>query len=824
MRPTIRRRILALSFSLLTAFGCASNASLKAFGQDPPWKSVTARYARSRNFDLIHSLIRVRFDEATKTVFGEVTHTLKPMSDDLSSITLDAVKLNVTNVVLKSGKALKFHTSLDHLDIDLDRGYKTGEQIEIVITYSTVSPQKGMYFIRPDPAYPNRPAQIWSQGESEETRHWQPTYDEPNDKATTEIYITTLSKYTAIANGALIDTKDNGDGTRTWHWREDKPHSTYLTSIAIGDYAEVKQESQPLNVRYYIYPSKQTEGDMLFKKTPQIIDYFSKQIGYQYPYEKYSQIVAADFAGSMENISATTHTDQLLHDKRTHQDITYEDYVSHELAHQWWGDLLTCRDWSDIWLNEGFATYFEKVWTEHDLGPDDGAYWKIDYQDQYLKEESQYKRPIVYHYYTSPDDMFDRTTYAKGGLVLNMLRFVLGDAQFWKALNYYAHKFEYQNVDTHEFQIAIQESTGQNLQWFFDEWLYHAGHPDFEVTEDWDSAAKSLKLTVKQTQKVDDVTPLFTMPIDIEIVTESGRKTNRVTVDKQNQDFYFPMDSRPLMVVFDKGDRLLKTLKFNKSKEELIYQLKNDTDINGRGFAAQGLAEFGSDEAVIKALKDALLADKYWYPSSEAAEALGNLKSQAALAVLVDGYKSPNSKVRRAVVTALGNYSIPQVVDLLQKAINSDSSYYTQAAAITSVAKIGGDRAFDIVSSGLKLDSFREIVRQASLTGLATLKDPQAIPVLTEYLKYGQPKVLRITAVRGLVELGSGNEKVGATLIPFLADDQDTMRAAVAGALADLGVEAALEPLTTMSEHDPSDDVKAAAKAALAKLTAKLKD
>jgi len=417
------------------------------------------------------------------------------------------------------------------LRIELDRPYQPAEAVTLVIDYHTNGPQTklaglvgaALRFIKPMAEDPTKPKQIWSQGETEYNHYWFPCYDHPNDFFTSEITATVEKPLSVISNGKLLETKDNKDGTRTFHWKIDQPHASYLTSIVVGEYVPIASEYQGIPIITNVYPQEVKEGKVTTARLTEMVKFFSEKTGLRYPYAKYAQTTARDFGGGMENISATTQTDNMIHDARTELDSNTDGLQSHELAHQWFGDYLTCRDWSDIWLNESFATYFQAMWDEHKLGSDDFLYSDVKAnQDAYFATWKQgNRRPIVTKNYANPDSVFDTYAYPRGGAVLHMLRQTLGEDNWWKAINYYLNKYANQPVETEQFRIAIEESTGQAMDWFFDEWLYKMGHPIFRVTQDYDPATKILKLSVEQLQTIDTTSQfpqvaLFQTPVNID--------------------------------------------------------------------------------------------------------------------------------------------------------------------------------------------------------------------------------------------------------------------------------------------------------------------
>ena len=508
--------------------------------------------------------------------------------------------MTVAGVKLASGVSLKFDydATKQKLGVMLDHSYQPADEITLVISYHTNKPTagqailggNGLTFIRPRPDDPSRPKQVWTQGESETNHEWFFCFDHPNDFVTSEAIVTVEKPLSVVSNGKLISVKENPDGSRTFDWKIDEPHATYLSSVIVGEFTPVTGEYQGVPIMTYVYPKEIEEGKVTAARLPEMVKFFSEKTGLKYPYAKYAQTTVRDFGGGMENISATTQTDNMIHDARTELDSDSDGLQSHELAHQWFGDYLTCRNWSDIWLNESFATYFQAMWDEHRLGRDAFLYLDVKgNQDQYYQAWArQQGRPIVTKNYANPDAVFDTYAYPRGGAVLHMLRTILGEDNWWRSINHYLTKYAHQPVETEQFRIAIEETTGRPMDWFFDEWLYKMGHPVFNVTQDYDAAKKTLTLKVRQEQKPDPDSQypqvgFFQTPVDVEIASASGTRIEHVQIDpKEEQLFKFAADSEPLLVNFDYGDTLIKELNFNKSNGQLFYQLTNDQDVLGR--------------------------------------------------------------------------------------------------------------------------------------------------------------------------------------------------------------------------------------------------
>ncbi len=743
---------------------------------------------------------------------------MRPFLDGLREVELDAAGLAVREI--SNGKhKLAFETYPEKLIINLDRAYQSDESLTLKIAYDA-RPKKGMFFIEPDEGYPNRPRQVWTQGQPDDSAHWFPCFNAPGDKYSSELRVTVNNKYTALSNGRLIEVnEDRKRSCKTFHWRQDEPHASYLFSLIIGEFEEAHAKADALDLIYYIYKGHKDKVERIFGRTPQMVNLFCQRFGHAYPFAKYSQAIVSEFTfGGMENTSATTLTDWVLDwalaKESAARDINYDDLIAHELAHQWWGNLATCKSWQHNWLNEGFATYSEILWQEHALGKDEADFFRLQDYNQYLRQDlGESRRPVVDDRYAYPIELFDRHAYEKGALIVHMLRHMLGDEAFFKATKHYLHKHAFKNVETHDLRIAFEEATGQPLDRFFQQWLYRAGYPEFAVSAHWDRAQKLLRLNVRQQQQVDGETPLFHVPVDIEITTANEKRLTRIMVERAEADYYFPLDSKPLMVIFDKGDHILKTLRFDKSKEEHLYQLKHDSEALGRARAARELASYDDDQ-IVDALAAALLTDPFWGVSVAAASALGEIKSARARAALAQGYQqSKVARVRRAAIWGLGNCSPDdELIDLLRNVVERDDSDFVVAAALQAIANTKSERAFDLLIEALNRDSYREAIRSSAFIGLVNLKDKRAIPHALAFTEYGRPAQARDAAIRALGELGKGDDKVYDRILELLKDPSWRTRVNAIKALGKLNDKRAIARLKEIEQTEYLDHIKSAAR------------
>ncbi len=756
-------------------------------------------YARSRDYDLQHSRIALRFQLSEREVIGDVTHTLSVLRDALTKLSFDSVGLKIETVSV-NGKPAKFETTDSQLRVQLERAARAGEKFEVAIHYSG-RPKKGLYFILPDKNYPGRPKQIWTQGESEDTRYYIPIYDYPNDRLTTEMMATVPRDWITVSNGKLVSVTDAPHGQRTWHWSESVLSSTYLITLVAGEFDEVKDTWRGIPVTYY---APRGRGDRLrpnFGRTPQMLEYFSKRLSVKYPWEKYAQSMVDDFvAGGMENSSATTNTSSSLTNVRLVPEyLMGPDLLnSHELAHQWFGDLITCKDWGHVWLNESFATYMEMAWTEERYGKEQADYERWENAREWFGEEQLFGQPIVRHNFTDSSE-FNANIYAKGGWVLYMLRRELGDDAFYRGLNHYLEKYRGQNVVTADFAKAMEEATATNIDRFLDQWVYGAGAPRFDLRYSYDETKRQLRLEAKQTQKVEGHVGIFHVPVDVEITTAQGKKSFPIVVSKDSETFALAVHGPPLMVLFDKGTRLLKTAEFHKDKKEWLYQLKNAATVPDRADAALALGKIKNDEEVVAALGEAALKDPFWGVRAEAARALGQIGGPGAAKQVLAALANEEPWLRAVAVGQLGNFKgDAAIAEKLEAIARSDKSYRARAAAAQAIGKSKPPNAFSLLQEAARSESPDDIVRNAALRALGPLGDERAVPLLLEASAPGKPIPARQAAISSLGRIQKNNQEITRRMTEYLNELYFPIRLSIVFALGERGDKDAVPALEAL--------------------------
>ena len=543
---------------------------INSFAQFVCAQPTRQSFNRVRTFDAQHYLIRTSFDRKNKTIFGETIVSLKPLRNGFKTIELDAANLDFEFVRLEPKDAvLKFETRGDKILIQLDKNYSPKDLIKIRLKYSA-KPKKGVYFVNSqrEGATLLHDAQIWTQGEAEESRYWFPSYDFPDDKATTEQFLTVERDETAISNGELLETLQNDDGTQTFHFKMAVPHSTYLTSFIIGKYVKSTDSYKNIPLAVYLYPGKEYLYRQAFSNTKEMLRIYEELTGIAYPFNKYDQTIVGEFPlGGMENITATTLSDRdiFLSDRNR---LVVEDIISHEISHSWFGNLVTCRNWAELWLNEGFATFMEAAFREKMYGRDDYLRKIREDRDVYFAEESQMSRKHgLFNQLARPDNsIFDAVNYQKGSAVVHTLRETVGDDVFWRAINVYLNRHKFANVETTDLQKVFEEVSKKDLDWFFSQWVYGTGYPRLDIKYTFDAAAKRMNLIVSQTQKAEDNTPAaFILPLDIEIGTPNGTVNEKLSITKREETFSIILPDAPMRIAFDKDLKIpLKSLKLQK--------------------------------------------------------------------------------------------------------------------------------------------------------------------------------------------------------------------------------------------------------------------
>lgn len=703
--------------------------------------------------DCLHIKLELNVDLAKKFVKARATLDVVARQG-VSNIRLDAVDFDVAALTLgvgdKAAKPARFVNDGKSLVITCEPALKPGETARIAIDYSLDRPESGLHFFAPSEAEPEAPLSMWSQGEALENRHWVPCFDEPSERQTTEMIVTAAAGNEVVSNGKLLKrSEDKAGGTVTFHWSQDKPHPAYLMTLVVGPMAMVEETWRNKPVRFYCQPKYKEWLAGSFARTRDMLGFFSEKIGVEYPWDQYAQVSCYGFGGGMENTSATTLGERALYDERSLLDGDPDGLIAHEMAHQWWGDLLTCRDWAHLWLNEGFASYFDCLWTERQYGGDEFAYEM--YRNAQSAVRGGKEKPIVDRRYGNPDTQFDARAYPKGAWVLHMLRRRVGDEAYWKSLNLYATRHANQSVETSDLRRAFEDTTGLGLERFFHDWTERPGHPVLDVRTEWNADEKRVVVRVRQTQKEE----AFAFPLALEFRVPGGSPVIiRRTISEKDERIEATLSAAPGMVRIDPENALLCELSETKGRDLWMAQLTDDPNPVGRIRAARhfGDSKNARDAALLAA---AMRKEKFWGVQREIAEALGGIGGDTARDAMIEGAKHAHPKTRRACVDQLAAFRGDEkaIAAVRPLVVKGDPSYLVEAAAFEAFGQLQPKDGLAIITPLIERRSRFDVLSSAALSGIGHLRNPAAIDLLIGWTKRGKPTQCRAAAVEALGEI-----------------------------------------------------------------------
>jgi aminopeptidase N len=733
---------MRLALALLTAFSLASADSFDCRHCEKhllpqPTKLVAGRkYARDRRIDILHLKLDVTPDFAKRTVAGTTTMRFKPIALPLARLELDAVDLTITEVKADGAKVAEHEVTNEKLIITFASAVAPEAEVTLTIRHSA-QPEHGLYFRTPEMGYKQGDTQVWSQGEAELHRFWFPSYDYPNERFTSEVICHVPKGMNAVSNGTLQSEKSGKDGLITFHWLQDKPHVNYLIALAAGHFHKLEDKAGNLPLALLVPPSHQQQATNAFADTRKIIEFYQKEIGVPFAWDKYWQVYCLDFiAGGMENTSCTFEAAGMLFNSDTEELRTLHQLDAHETAHQWFGDLVTCRDWSHLWLNEGFASYYTILYEEQKLGKDamNHALW-LEAQDVFAANDM---RPTVWRDYSDPMQQFDTRVYPKGAWILHMLRSQLGADLYRKCVKTYLERHRSGIVSTDDLQDVIEEVSGLSFDQFFDQWLHHGGVPEFKVDYAWDSAAKLAKITVRQTQKLSEQVRLFRVPLPVSFHTAGQKEPLRFTMDvrQEVEDFHFTLPAQPELVRIDPDYTVLAKITFTPPGPMLDKQLASD--MIGRLLAVRNL-----NRAHIVKLGQILREDPFHAVRAEAAKVLAKLGEPEARAELIkSSTNQKHARVRREVVRALASLHTPESRETLWKMAQTEKNPDILATIIESWGARPGEPAVsDALKKHLAGSSYQSALELAAIKALRAQDDETAAPLVLARLQ--QPHDLR---------------------------------------------------------------------------------
>ena len=702
-----RNLILLVSFPMTFSVK-AQDSTLDSI--DPALKIYRASFPHIN--DLVHTKLNVRFDYTKSYMYGKAWITVHPHFYPTDSLSLDAKGMDIKTVSMNKENQqipLKYNYDGSTLRIHLDKTYRYIENYTIYIDYTSrpnevkaqgsaaITDAKGLYFINPLGTEKDKPTQIWTQGETESNSVWFPTIDKPDQKCTEEISMTVPAKYVTLSNGKLVSQVKNTDGTRTDNWKMDLPHSPYLFFMGVGDYAIVHDKYKGKEVNYYVEKEYASVAKRIFGLTPEMMAFYARILGFEYPWVKYSQMTARDYvSGAMENTTSTLHTDALQQDARQLTDGNkYEDYICHELFHQWFGDLVTTESWSNLTLNESFANFSETLWAEYKHGKDAGDATNFHDIEKYLADPKNPSKNLVRFYYRDREDMFDMVTYSKGGRILNMLRNYIGDSAFFKALNLYLVNFKFKNAEAHNLRMAFEQVTGQDLNWYWNQWYFGSGHPVFDISYSYDDAKKMAKVVIRQVQGTGKI---FRIPMAIDVYEGGSKTRHKIWLENESDSFYFNYNKRPDLINVD-GDKIILCQKEDhKTLDNFIYQYKHARLYLDRREAIDYCSEH-QDEPAARALLTLALKDPYFELRSLTMNALDLDKPEIKTAVepvLLDLAKNdPDRTVQGNAIGILGTFKKEEYKDLFLKK-TTDSSYTVAGNALYALSAVDEPQAYQL--------------------------------------------------------------------------------------------------------------------------------
>lgn len=793
-----------LAAALLTVEAAADSSDCRICDKHllpQPQQLVPGRkYARDRRADILHVKLDVTPDFAKRTVSGTATLRFKPIALPLEKLELDAVDLNIDTITAEGAQIAEHQVTGDKLIVTFAKAVAPDAEVTMSVTYSA-KPEHGLYFRTPEMGYKAGDTQVWSQGEAEEHRFWFPSYDYPNERFTSEVICHVPKGMQAVSNGRLQSEKPGKDGLVTFHWLQDKPHVNYLIALAAGHFHRLEDKAGGLPLALLVPPSHKAQAANAFTDTGKIIEFYQKETGVPFAWDKYYQVYCLDFiAGGMENTSCTFEAADMLFNSDTEELRSLHELDAHETAHQWFGDLVTCRDWSHLWLNEGFATYYTILYEEQKRGTDAMKY--ALWQEAQQVFQANDTRPIVWRDYGDPMQQFDSRAYPKGAWVLHMLRSQLGADLYRRCIRTYLERHRNGIVRTEDLQDVIEEVSGLSFDQFFDQWLFHGGVPELKIDYAWDPGTKQAKITVRQTQKLSEQVRLFRVPLPVGFALPGQKEMLRFKADvsKEAEDFYFPLPAQPELVRIDPDYTVLAKVSFTPPGPMLDKQLQ--ADVIGRLLAVGMLGDRHIDK-----LGKVLREDAFHAVRSEAARALAKIAEPDARAALMAGSSGQkDARVRRAVVQGLAMLNTAESQKTLWDMAQSEKNPDILAVIIDSWGARPGDaEVAKALRAQLSGTSFNHALQMAAIRALRAQDNETALGEILARVQSlndlrGRDAGTAFDAIAFLARRPTNEQRnaVREFLSSKLTDPRSSWRAASAralGTLRDPRALAVLEPM-----------------------------
>jgi aminopeptidase N len=785
---------------------------------------VEPKYAPDRMVDVLHVAIDITPDFKARTIRGVTSIRFAPIARKLEEFSLDAIDLRVSSV--SANTAISGYSVTDEkITITFGQPIPPGQETTVVITYEA-EPKKGLYFRTPELGYSEQDMHLFSQGEAHEAPHWFPSYDYPNERSTSEVTCRVPKDMTVLSNGSLISEKtDPNSGLKTVTWFQSKPHVNYLIALAAGRFGKIESQHSGVPLAFYTPASLIGLAKNSFEGTADMIAFYEGEIGIPYPWNKYYQVVVKDFvAGGMENTTLTILTDNTLFTDETENIRSSQGLVAHELVHQWFGDYVTCKDWSHLWLNEGFAVYYEKLYDGHRNGRDSMLCGLYQTAQGILRDRPEDK-PIVWRGYRDAWDQFDYRAYSKGGWVLRMLSAELGEEIFRKCIRTYMERNALSCVETTNLSSVVEELSGRSFDQFFDQWVHHAGFPKLAVSYKWFGTDKLAKVSIKQTQKIGDEVMLFHLHTKLRFLVNGKPVDKDITIDQKQHDFYFPLEKEPKIVRFDPEYGLLAQVTFDEPADMLYAQLADQNDVVGRLVAVEALKE-KKDKKTVSQLKACLNGDSFWGVRRAASRALRDIHTDEAFDALCASMEQKDARIRLQVVQDIGGFYRPESLETMERILEREKNPEILAAAIESLGRYHTAEGYALIIRYLKSPSYRNCLASAAVGAIRMLDEPHFIKPLCRELKAESGDWPRGRFSQALDTLGyiARNEEektdVRELLVGHVNHPDRNIRAGAIRALGTLGDPKAIGIIQTFApaRDVPRDNVERAAKDALAKL------
>ncbi len=793
---------------------CAYHSA--AFAAAAPDSPDYRKYAPDREIDITQLSLDVTPDFKARTVSGSATWTFKPIAKPFAELKLDGIDLTVASVT-STEKISDYQVTVDKVIVTFAEPVAAGKEASVTVRYSA-TPSKGLYFRTPELGFKAEDMHLWTQGEPDEARHWYPCYDFPNEKFSFDVTCHVPDGIVVLSNGKKVSETKDAEGLTAVRWSQEKPIANYLLALVAGRLKSIEDKHRDVPLHFWTPATEITNAANSFQDTKPAMEFFEKEIGVPYPWDKYDQVCIQDYHwGGMENVSLTTLNANTLFPPVYENVRTSQGLVAHELAHQWFGDLLTCKDWSQIWLNEGFATFYDLLYTEHKDGKDEFFYRLFEGQKALLAQTNLTKS-IVWRKFEKPEQQFDGFAYGKGSFVLNMLRQQLGPELYRQCIKTYVERHKFGNVVTDDLRAVIEELSGRSFDQFFDQWVYHAGFPTLDVEYSWDAQAKLAKVSVRQTQAINENVVLFSFPLPVRFKSKSGAVTERTFhVNQKSEDFYVPLVEQPQIVRIDPTLSVLARINFRPTVAMLNAMLAEKNDVVARFMACEQLGERKDREAIAK-LTEALNKDSYWAVRVKASQALRAIHTDESFAALTNALKQSDARVRKQVVTDVTGFFRPEAFDRALAVIQSEKNPDIVAVALRALDAASNTNARAVLLSYLNSDSWRQHLAETAIAAMRAKDDPSFIePIRDTLSKRANEFTSRggfaaaLNALAYLAREQDNKDSVRELLLGFANNPRPSFRVAALNALGTLRDERALPTLERFSSASKDTPERAAA-------------